>query len=307
MNTSDIRKLERVVDDMKINENKEFVCEVCPLSKQVVYRNREPDERATTPLQFVHSDLAGPVNPIAQGGFRYVINFVDDYTGATFVYFLKLKSDAVHALKKLLSDIAPYGKVGHVLTRFRSDNGGEFIAEQFEKVLVDNRINHEFSAPHSPHQNGTAERNWRSLFEMARGMIIGSNLPQSFWTYAIMAAAHVRNRMYSQRINHTPYHLLTGKKPAISKLHTFGTICFAYDHEDKQKLDPRRRKGLFVGYDKYSPSYLVYLPLNKKVMKFGTVSFTERYENANDSNVQSTNRFLHFLRLIVSMILLLIR
>ena len=210
---------------MKIKENKEVLCEVCPLSKQVVHRNREPDERATAPLQFVHSDLAGPINPIAKGGFRYIINFVDDYTGATFVYFLKAKSDAVHALKKFLSDIAPYGTVGHIISRFRSDNGGEFVGKQFEQVLTDNKINHEFSAPNSPHQNGTAERNWRSLFEMARGMIIGSNLPQSFWTYAIMAAAHIRNRMYSQRIKDTPYHLLTGKRPSISKLHTFGTIC----------------------------------------------------------------------------------
>ena len=35
-------------------------------------------------------------------------------------------------------------------------------------------------------------------------------------------------------------------------------------------------------YGKYSPSYLVYIPDNKKVMKFGTVSFKEKYQNAND-------------------------
>ena len=122
---------------------------------------------------------------------------------------------------------------------------------------MQNKIRHEFCAPYSPHQNGTAERNWRTLFDMARSMMIESGIPRNLWTYAVMAAAHVRNRMFSQRIQDTPYRLLTGKEPSISKLHRFGSVCFAYAQQ-KKKLDPRCTKGLFVGYDKYSPAYLVY-------------------------------------------------
>ena len=279
VNTSDILKLEKAVSDMKITGKKDFPCSTCVLSKQPVFRSREPDERATAPLQFVHSDLAGPIEPVARDGMRYVINFVDDYTGACFVYFLRQKSDASTALEKFLCDIAPYGKVGYIITKFRSDNGGEFISREFEQTLIKNRIRHEFSAPHSPHQNGTAERNWRTLFEMARSMIIESGLPQSLWTYAVMASAHVRNRMYCQRIKGTPYHLLTGKKPAISKLHLFGSVCYAYEQQ-KKKLDPRCSEGLFVGYDKYSPSFLVYFPRTNTIGKYGTVKFTERFPSS---------------------------
>ena len=191
VNTTDIIKLEKVVDDMKITNKTQFDCNICPLSKQVVHRSKEPDERATSPLQFIHSDLAGPITPTAKDGFEYVMNFVDDYTGACFVYMLKEKSDATSALKKFLCDVAPYGKVDYVTSRFRSDNGGEYIAKQFETILINKGIRHEYSAPNSPHQNGTAERNWRSLFEVARGMLIGSNLPKWLWSYAIMAASHV--------------------------------------------------------------------------------------------------------------------
>ena len=202
-NEVDILKLEQVVDDMKVTGKKttKICCETCPLSKQVVHRSRQPDERATTPLEFIHSDIAGPITPTAREGYKYVINFVDDYTGACFIYFLKLKSASSKALEKFLCDVAPYGKVNYVITRFRSDNGGEYISNEFETVLIKNKIRHEFSAPHSPHQNGTAERNWRSLFEMARSMIIGSGVPKSLWAYAVMAAAHVRNRMYSERLS----------------------------------------------------------------------------------------------------------
>ena len=230
VNEKDIIKLEKAVDDMKISNKNNFSCDTCPLSKQVVHRNREPDERSNKPLQFIHSDLAGPITPLTKEGFRYVINFVDDFTGACFIYLLRDKSDATTALEKFLCDIAPYGKIEYVVTRFRSDNGGEFTANSFKEILIKNKIRHEFSAPHSPHQNGTAERNWRTIFEMARGMLIESKLPQSLWAYAVMAATHVRNRMYSERIHDTPYHLLTGNKPSISKIHTFGSVCFAYIH-----------------------------------------------------------------------------
>ena len=276
VNKRDILKLEQVVEDMKISSKKDFPCDTCTLSKQSVHVSRQPDERATAPLQFIHSDLAGPIEPVAKDGLKYVINFVDDFTGASFVYFLRCKSDATKALEKFLCDIAPYGKVEYVITRLRSDNGGEYVSKAFEEVLLKHTIRHEFSSPHSPHQNGTAERNWRTLFEMARGMMIESGISRNLWSYAVMAAAHIRNRMYCSRIDDTPYHMLTGKKPSISKLHLFGSVCFAYTQQ-KKKLDPRCTEGLFVGYDKYSPAYLVYFPDTNTIGKFGTVSFTERY------------------------------
>ena len=52
-------------------------------------------------------------------------------------------------------------------------------------------------------------------------------------------------------------------------------------------LDPRCKKGLFVGHDKYSPSYLVYFPESNKVMKFGNVKFTERFENDSKPTLQA--------------------
>ena len=92
-NPDDILNLEKVVDDMKVIKKK-FTCTTCPLSKPVVYRSRKADERATRPLEFIHSDIAGPINPVARDGVKYIINFVDDYSGCCFVYFLKQKSDA---------------------------------------------------------------------------------------------------------------------------------------------------------------------------------------------------------------------
>ena len=130
-------------------------------------RNRSLDEKAKAPFELVHSDLAGPIHPISHEGSKYCINFVDDYTGFIFVYFLKSKSDAIAATARFIADINPYETV----KTLRTDNGTEYSNKDFCALMDKNKIKHEYSAPFSAHQNDTAERSWRSLFEMARCMI----------------------------------------------------------------------------------------------------------------------------------------
>lgn len=67
------------------------------MSKQTNTRSREADIRATEPFELIHTDLADPVDPVAKDGFRYAMTFVDDYSGCSFTYFLKEKSDALKA------------------------------------------------------------------------------------------------------------------------------------------------------------------------------------------------------------------
>ena len=110
------------------------------------HRSREPDQRAKGPLEFVHCDLAGPVEPAAKDGFKYALSFVDDLTGTNLIYFLKQKSDTVEATEKFLADIAPFGKV----KRIRSDNGTEFTSRKFKSLLRQNSINTK-PVRHIPH------------------------------------------------------------------------------------------------------------------------------------------------------------
>lgn len=83
-----------------------------------------------------------------------MLSFTDDYSGAITVYFLKSKSDTIHATERFLADSAPYGKIKCI----RSDNGSKYTNREFKTLLTKNGIRHETSAPYSPHQNGTADR-----------------------------------------------------------------------------------------------------------------------------------------------------
>ena len=102
-NFSDIKKLESVVNGMKITSHKENECKTCTASKMSQTRNRNPDTRAKAPIELVYSDLAGPITPVGKDGFIYAMSFVDDYSGVIMIYSLKNKTDAVGATPTVLS------------------------------------------------------------------------------------------------------------------------------------------------------------------------------------------------------------
>ena len=295
-NKDDIVKLQYLVDGMKIDGKKDFVCEPCILGKHTQTFNREPSQRATQPLEFVSTDVCGPITPVSSNGFEYAISFTDNYSGYIFLYFIKKKSDAARALQKFLADVSIIGNVRNLLNlvpeahirKLRSDNGGEFMGTEFKDILLKNKIRHEQCAPYSPHQNGIAERGWRTLFEAARSSLVETTLPKSLWTYALMNAAHVRNRCLQKRTQQTPYFMLTGRKPDLSILHIFGTICYTYE-QNKKKLDDRSKRGLFVGYDRESPSYMVYHEDTRRVQRCRCVKFTDLFTLDQDESSKDPN------------------
>lgn len=105
-------------------------CEVCTHGKFAQNRSRERDEKAKVALELVHTDLAGPIEPIAKDGFKYILAFTDDYSGAIFTYFLKAKSETVKSTEKFI-DVASYGKIKCI----RSDDGTEFTSREFQSLL----------------------------------------------------------------------------------------------------------------------------------------------------------------------------
>ena len=294
-NFNDVYKLENVVKGMeitgKVNKvNKTQQCSTCIEGKSVNSRNRNPDAKANHALELVHTDLVGPMNVKAKDDFKYAITFTDNFSGTIFVYFLRYKSDTVQATEQFLADAAPYGNIKCI----RSDNGGEFISSEFKLLLRKKGIRHKTSSPYSPHQNGTAERQWRTLFDMARCLLVESGLPKNLWTYAFRMATYIRNRCFNNRTGQTPFETLTGNKPDLSNMWIFGSECYAYKH-NHGKLDSRCEKGVFVGHDTNSPAYLVYYPSTGRVIKHRLVTFLENKDVGLSQNVytQTNSDLIH--------------
>ena len=116
-------------------------------------------------------------------------------------------------------------------------------------------------------------------------MVIENNLPKILWTYAVMTAAVIRNICFNNRLKQTPYYMITGRKPDLSKMNIFGSTCYAYKNL-KKKLDPKCEKGIFVGHGRNTPAYLVFYPEDNRVLKHRLIKFIS---NGTDQQTYSTD------------------
>ena len=110
---------------------------------------------------------------------------------------------------------------------------------------------------------------------MVRSMMSQSDLPISFWGYALETTAFLLNRVLSKAFEKTPYEICNGKTPSLSFLKIWG--CEAYvKHQISDKLAPKSDKCLFVGYPKETKGYYFYNASENKVFVARNGVFLER-------------------------------
>ncbi|KAH8723289.1 hypothetical protein GQ44DRAFT_595486, partial [Phaeosphaeriaceae sp. PMI808] len=85
----------------------------------------------------------------------------------------------------------------------------------------------------------------------ATSMLADQNLPKFLWPLAIKYAAELKNRSPARRLKgKTPYEVINGSKPDISKILIFGTVVYYQNSQRAQseKVTPRGIRGRFVGF-----------------------------------------------------------
>ena len=90
------------------------------------------------------------------GGALYFLLFFDDCTKFSWVYFMSKKSHTFEYFKKFRYMFEK--KTGKHIKILRSDRGGECMKEELTKYCKDHGILQQFTIPHTPQQNGVAER-----------------------------------------------------------------------------------------------------------------------------------------------------
>jgi hypothetical protein len=167
------------------------------------------------------------------------------------------------------------------------NNGTEFKNSQIKGFLEEEGINHEFSSPYTPQQNGVVERKKRTLLDIARTMLDEYKTPDRFWAEAINNACYSINRLYLHRIlNKTSYELLTGKKPNVSYFRVFGSKCFILIKRGRSsKFAPKGVEGFLLGYDSNTRSYRVF----NKSTGLVEVSCDIVFDETNGSQVEQVD------------------
>ena len=112
------------------------------------------------------------------GGGEYFATFVDDHTRHVWVYILKHKDEVFSRFQEWKAQVER--STGRQVKTLRSDNGGKYTSREFTSYLAKEGIKHELTTPHTPQQNGIAERLNRTLVEGVRTMLADSKFPHRF-------------------------------------------------------------------------------------------------------------------------------
>ena len=155
--------------------------------------------KSSRPLELVHSDVWGPAPVISVNDYKYYLVFVDDFTKFTWLYLLKFKSDVFTIFKYFQATVE--NMLDHKIKILRTDCGGEFTSNAFNEFCKTQGITHQLSCPHTPQQNGVAERKHRHLVECSLTMFSHSHLPISYWSYAVSTTTHIINRLSTPILN----------------------------------------------------------------------------------------------------------
>jgi hypothetical protein len=232
------------------------VCAGCVLGKH--HRDifeKHVSWQALGPLQLVHSDLCGPLSSPFFSRCKYFLNFIDEFSIHTWVYFLKLKRevfDKFLAYKALVEN-----KFGHQIQRLRTYIGGEYVNNNFTNYCTTQGSQMQHMVPYTPQQNGVVERKNHTLKEIANCMIQSKGLSLKYWVEAINYANYIVNHTPTKALkNITPEEAWTKIKQDVIHFCVFGSIAWAHNPDEKRKaLQPKSEKCIFVGYSKDVKGY----------------------------------------------------
>ncbi|KAK9044580.1 hypothetical protein V6N11_058478 [Hibiscus sabdariffa] len=178
----------------------------------------------------------------ARGGYQYFITFTDDFSRYGYIYLMRHKSEALEKFKEFKNEVQ--NQHGKSIKALRSDRGGEYLSQDFDELLKECGIVSQLTPPGTPQWNGVSERRNRTLLDMVRSMMSHTDLPTSFWGYALEIAAFTLNRVPSKSVQKTPHEMWTGRRPNMSFMKIWG--CKAYvKHQMSTKLEPKSEKMHF--------------------------------------------------------------
>ena len=100
-------------------------------------------KRATEILKLINSDVCGKLDTKSLSGGEYFLSFIDDMSRFAWVYVLKQKSEAFSKFVEWKTMIEK--ATGKRVKILRTDNGGEYIAKDFEQYLKVNGIGHQLA------------------------------------------------------------------------------------------------------------------------------------------------------------------
>ena len=247
----------------------------CQFGKQTALPFNNIVSHALYPFALIHFDVWGPFPITTQGGSRYFVIFVDDFSKYTWIYLFKNRSELSQIYRDFTKMIET--RFSKPIKVFRYNNAQEYKAHEFTSIL------HQFgTVPHSScagisQQNDRAKCKLRHILDVVCVTTIAASTPAQFLGEAALTSVYTINQCPSPSVqNQTPYDFFFGSSSSYDSLRVFGCVCFVLlqDHE-RNKLQSCSRLCCLLGYGISHKGCRCYDPISKRLRVSHHVVFWE--------------------------------
>ncbi|GFV43749.1 retrovirus-related Pol polyprotein from transposon TNT 1-94 [Trichonephila clavipes] len=265
----------------RLTDNGKTHCIPCKLakSKRVSFK-KTGAVRSKRPLELLHMDLCGPMPTESQGGNKYFLSIIDDYSRKVTVFPIRNKSDVFQTFIRFQKRAERF--LSKKVIAVRTDGGLEFCNKDMDNFLTELGIKHEVTNSYTPEMNGVAERFNLTALDGIKTLFKSSEVPHKFWGEALLCFTYTWNRICHKDSNKTPFEKYSGRKPSVLHLKPFG--CLAYAGVPKQirkKFNMRAKMGIMMGYAQRTKGYRIWLIDENKLVETINVRFDKNKRGIN--------------------------
>ncbi|GFY24028.1 retrovirus-related Pol polyprotein from transposon TNT 1-94 [Trichonephila clavipes] len=162
-------------------------------------------------------DLCGPMPTESQGGNKYFLSIIDDYSRKVTVFPIRNKSDVFHTFIRFQKRAERF--LSKKVIAVRTDGGLEFCNKDMDNFLTELGIKHEVTNSYTPEMNGVAERFNLTALDGIKTLRKSSEVPHKFWGEALLVQfLCVESNLSQKDSNKTPFEKYSGRKPSVLHL-----------------------------------------------------------------------------------------
>ena len=133
--------------------------------------------------------MCGPFSVSLTIKHNYYVIFVDEFSRKCWILFMQKKDQTLSKLREFNALVEKDS--GKQVKALRSDNGGEYISNEFKNYYKKEGIRRELISTHNPQHNGVMKRKNRMIVGAARAMLHDQGLPMNLWPKACNTTVYV--------------------------------------------------------------------------------------------------------------------
>ena len=225
-------------------------CDICLNSKLKRLKIKKVSKTKTQVLEVIEADPKS-YSIKSYDGFQKLLKLVDNASGYVYQEFLvDLKAPTLLECFRKFKERIENATSSKILN-FRSDDDPSFHG-CFSDYLQSVGIVKNSGQPYRKHVPPVCERAHQTITNLGKAALLGSKLPLNFYSDAELYAVYVYNRTVHYGHKISPYEKLFKKRPNITNIYPFGTICYAHIpleiRNGDKKLSNTGVKCRFIGF-----------------------------------------------------------